>query len=92
MTKKAELVALERHLVRTFSEALSAVVPALANDPQRLKPVTMNIFGMMNWKFMWFRENGPISHEAFTDIVVAMAEGGARAAALKIEGPRVRTI
>ena len=76
--KKAELIALERRLVRAFSGAIAAVQPALAIQPQLLKPVTMNLFGMLNWKFMWFREGGPVSHEAYADLVIAMIEAGAR--------------
>ena len=76
----AELVALERVLVRTFSEAVAALHPALKTRPNLLKPITMNLFGMMNWKFMWFREGGPISHEAYADLVMTMLDAGAREA------------
>lgn len=75
--KKAELVALERVLVRAFSDALAALEPGLAGRPELLKPVTMNLFGMLNWKFMWFRENGPVSHEAFAAMVMTTIEAGA---------------
>jgi len=52
---------------------------ALAGRKQLLAPLTMNLFGMMNWKFMWFRENGPVSHEAFAELVMTMIEAGSAA-------------
>lgn len=78
---RAELVALERILVRQFSGAIAAAHPALAGRKELLTPLTMNLFGMMNWKFMWFRENGSVSHEDFSALVTTMIEAGALAVA-----------
>lgn len=77
--ERAALVELERVLVRRFSAALAALEPALAGRRALLTPLTMNLFGMMNWKFMWFRENGPVTHEAFAELVMASIEAAARA-------------
>lgn len=84
----AELVELERVLVRGFSRAIIALYPALEGAPHVLKPVVMNLFGMLNWKFMWFREGGVISHDGFADIVMVMIEEGARALSEKDEDAR----
>lgn len=84
--KKAELIERERVLVRLFSGAIAAMEPRLAGRRELLTPLTMNLFGMMNWKFMWFRENGPVSHEAFADLLMTMIEAGAREVAGK-HGP-----
>jgi TetR/AcrR family transcriptional regulator len=78
---KTELIARERLLVRYFSMAIAAAYPALAGRKELLTPLTMNLFGMMNWKFMWFRENGPVTHEAFAGLVMTMIEAGAEAVA-----------
>ena len=74
---KAELVERERVLVRRFSAALMALEPSLAGRRDLLTPLTMNLFGMMNWKFMWFRENGPVTHAAFADLVMTTIRAGA---------------
>lgn len=76
---KTELIARERLLVRHFSGAIAAAHPALAGRKELITPLTMNLFGMMNWKFMWFRENGPVSHEAFAELVMTMIEAGSAA-------------
>jgi TetR/AcrR family transcriptional regulator len=78
---KAQLVERERVLVRQFSGALAALEPDLAGNRAVLTPLTMNLFGMMNWKFMWFRENGPVGHAAFADFVMVSIEAAARAMA-----------
>lgn len=74
---KAELVERERVLVRQFSGALAGLEPILAARRDLLTPLTMNLFGMMNWKFMWFRENGPVSHAAFAQMVMRSIEAAA---------------
>ncbi|MCA3666154.1 MAG: TetR family transcriptional regulator [Methylobacterium sp.] len=74
---KAELVERERVLVRQFSAALAGLEPVLAARRELLTPLTMNLFGMMNWKFMWFRENGPVSHAAFAEMVMRSIEAAA---------------
>lgn len=81
--RKQELVALERTLVRAFSDALAELNPALADRPSLLKPLTMNLFGTMNWKFMWFKENGPVTHGAFAELVMTTIEAGAMALTAK---------
>jgi TetR/AcrR family transcriptional regulator len=81
---KTELVARERLLVRHFSSAIAAAHPALVGRKELLTPLTMNLFGMMNWKFMWFRESGAISHEAFADLVIMMVEAGGAAVAQSV--------
>jgi TetR/AcrR family transcriptional regulator len=91
---KAELVELERRLVRLFSATIASVAPSLAGRKGKLTPLTMNLFGMLNWKFMWFRENGPISHEEFAALVTTMIEAAIEAVAGRGEAgealPRIR--
>lgn len=57
----------ERRIVRRFSEVLRGVNPVLAGD-KRLTPVTMSLFGMMNWVYMWFRPDGPVGRDEYADL------------------------
>lgn len=75
--KASELLELERTLVRRFSAALVVAVPALKERQEMIRPVTMNLFGMLNWHYLWFREDGPVSREAYADLVTDMVLGGA---------------
>ncbi len=76
--EQAQLKALERQLVARFAEAIRAVAPdAFAGTPL-LKPVTMSLFGMLNWFYMWFREGGPVSRADYARIATRLLVGGVR--------------
>ncbi|KAF0119549.1 MAG: TetR family transcriptional regulator [Xanthobacteraceae bacterium] len=72
-----ELMSVERRLAATFSEALAEAVPELARSPL-LSPVTMSLFGMLNWHSMWFRADGPMTREAYAELVTDLILAGAR--------------
>ncbi|MEP3277744.1 MAG: TetR/AcrR family transcriptional regulator [Stappiaceae bacterium] len=68
----------ERRLVNHFSDVIGAIQPDLADGRQLLKPVTMSLFGMLNWHYMWFRPDGSISREDYADIATRLIIEGAR--------------
>lgn len=70
---------LERQLVGRFAEALAGVNPRLKGPARLLKPVTMSLFGMLNWHYMWFREDGAVTRERYADICTRLIVDGARA-------------
>ncbi len=70
---------LERQLVGHFSSILLTVNPALGNEPNMLKPVTMSFFGMLNWVYLWFRPDGPISREDYAELATKLILEGVRA-------------
>ncbi|MCS6879374.1 MAG: TetR/AcrR family transcriptional regulator [Geminicoccaceae bacterium] len=78
---REELLELERRLVRLFTEALLAVVPELADDKRHLKPLVMSLFGMLNWAFLWFREDGPLDRRGYAELAARLVLDGARAIA-----------
>ncbi len=69
---------IERSIVRRFSGVIAAVNPALNHNRPQLMPVTMSLFGMMNWVYMWFREDGPMSRETLADLITRMLLDGVR--------------
>jgi len=77
--QKAEIVAIERRIVRHFSNALKDIHPQLANpDRPLLMPVTMSLFGMMNWVYMWFKEGGPVSREDYANVATTLILEGVK--------------
>lgn len=78
--QKAEITALERRIVRRFSAVLDQINPDL-NTKERplLMPVTMSLFGMMNWVYMWFRDGGRISREDYADVATTLILEGIKA-------------
>ena len=77
--QQEELKNLERRLVARFADALAAVNPRLDSGAGLLKPVTMSLFGMLNWHYMWFREDGAMTRENYADICTRLIVDGARA-------------
>lgn len=71
---QAPLIAAQRQLVERMGQALGATAPHLG--PERLRPVTMTVFGMLNWFYMWHRPGKSIGREAYGDLVTDMILGG----------------
>ncbi len=84
--KQQPLLASERILVRIMSDALAAAVPA-AKQKRVLKPLTMSVFGMLNWHYMWFREGGPMTRAEYAQFVAQLVLASAANAA----APRPRS-
>lgn len=76
--EQEELKALERKLVRTFAGAIRDVDPDAFEGTVLLKPVTMSLFGMLNWFYMWHREDGPLNRQAYARLATALLVGGVR--------------
>ncbi len=87
---REELYALERRLVRLFTEALVASVPGLAGDRRHLKPLVMSLFGMLNWAFLWFREDGPMDRRAYAELATRLVLRGAEEIAAEAAGSPTR--
>lgn len=78
--QRAEIRSVERRIVRHFSTVLCRINPGL-DDPARplLMPVTMSLFGMMNWVYMWFRDGGTISREDYAEVATTLILEGIKA-------------
>jgi len=64
-----------------FAAAIGDVLPAIGRSKSLLKPVTMSLFGMLNWHYMWFREGGTMSREDYADLATTVLVEGAQALA-----------
>lgn len=85
--KQQSLLASERILVEIMSDALAAAIPA-ARQKRVLKPLTMSVFGMLNWHYLWFREGGLMTRADYADFVVQLVLAGADEAAAAVTRPR----
>lgn len=77
--RQEALKALERRLVALFASALAEAVPRLAGSGL-LTPVTMSLFGMLNWHYLWFREGGAMGRADYARLAARLIEAGAEAA------------
>lgn len=78
--QKTALTTIERQIVRRFATILRDLNPDL-DSKQRplLTPVTMSLFGIMNWLYMWFRDSGPLSRQEYADMVTTLMLDGVSA-------------
>jgi AcrR family transcriptional regulator len=58
-------------IAMTISEAFPGRVP-----PEHLKATTMALLGMLNFSFAWLRPDGPMSYEAFGELVLEISLHG----------------
>jgi len=68
---------LERRLVTIFSETIAAALPSVARQSDTLKPLTMSLFGMLNWHYLWFREGKGMTREAYARMAANLILSGA---------------
>jgi TetR/AcrR family transcriptional regulator len=73
-----KLKELERRLVAIFAEAVKAINPAQFEGRPLIKPVTMSLFGMMNWAYMWFRDGGPVTRADYARLATRIFVDGVR--------------
>lgn len=69
---------MERLVVHRFSSVLALINPNLEGDRSLLMPVTMTLFGMLNWIELWFREDGPVSREDCANMITSLMLGGVK--------------
>ena len=65
----------QREVVAAFAEAIAAARPALRESALH-KPLTMLLFGMMNWMFTWLQPGGRLAHADMAPIVADLFFGG----------------
>lgn len=77
--QRLELREMERRIVKAFSDVLVDINPALADNRAGVTPITMSLFGILNWVYTWFRPSGALSREGYADMVTALFLDGASA-------------
>ncbi len=65
----------ERQVVAGFAAVVGALRPELA-QAALAKPMTMLLFGMINWMFTWVKPGGALDHAALAPMVTELFLGG----------------
>ncbi|MCU0773134.1 MAG: TetR/AcrR family transcriptional regulator [Ideonella sp.] len=76
----------ERRIVGSFAELVGRLRPE-AHAADLAKPLTMLLFGMVNWMFTWHRADGPLTHEALAPVVADLFTAGIAAVGLPAAAP-----
>jgi AcrR family transcriptional regulator len=73
----------EREVVQGFAQVVTALRPDL-REAALAKPLTMLLFGMVNWLFTWMKPDGALDYAAMAPLVSDLFLGGLQA----VEAPR----
>jgi TetR/AcrR family transcriptional regulator len=73
----------EREVVAGFAAAVAALRPEL-KSAALAKPMTMLLFGMINWMFTWMKPEGALDYEALAPMVADLFLGGLPAVRLPV--------
>ena len=65
----------EREVVAAFARIVTALRPDL-KEAAMGKPLTMLLFGMVNWMFTWMKPQGTLSYEDMAPVVADLFLGG----------------
>ena len=71
----------QREVVAAFANAIADTRPEL-RAAELHRPITMLLFGMMNWMFTWLQPGGKLSHADLAPVVADIFFGGVNAVRL----------
>ncbi|MEM9048531.1 MAG: TetR/AcrR family transcriptional regulator [Pseudomonadota bacterium] len=75
--RQAVLRSYQRDMVAQLAAVLRRAAPTpLADDKRRLHAATMSVFGMLNWFYMWNREEGEAARRDYAALVARMVLRG----------------
>lgn len=77
----------ERRVVAGFARAIRELRPEV-DQAQLTTPLTMLLFGMINWMFTWLKPDGELTYEAMAPIVADLFFGGIQAVRLPQTEPQ----
>jgi TetR/AcrR family transcriptional regulator len=75
VAERERVLAGQREVVAAFARLVAAQRPNVLPD-DLAKPLTMLLFGMINWMFTWLRPGGRLSHADMAPLVADLFLGG----------------
>ena len=81
------LRALEDHSVRRLDAIIVELRPELLSERSLRTPVTLLVFGTINWTYTWYNPDGKLGREALATLIVEFVLGGVRSMQLGQASP-----
>ena len=72
---RSRVLGKERKVVLGFANVVAKVAPQTERT-ELIKPLTMILFGMINWTFTWLKDRGPLTYADMAPIVADLFLGG----------------
>lgn len=76
----------EREVVNGFAKVVAALRPDL-KEVAMSKPLTMLLFGMVNWLFTWMRPDGEFTYDDMAPVVADLFLGGLPGVSVPTKSP-----
>jgi AcrR family transcriptional regulator len=71
------LADIQRSIVNEFSQAICAAAPEyLGQASDHLRPLTMSLFGMVNWFYLWHQPGRGMNRDSYADLATEILLGG----------------
>ncbi len=74
-THRSRVLAKERKVVQGYADVIAKLAPR-ADRTALIKPLTMILFGMINWTFTWFKDRGTLTYAELAPVVADLFLGG----------------
>jgi AcrR family transcriptional regulator len=78
---RERVLAAQRRVVAAFARTIGELRPELMRASLD-KPLTMLLFGMINWMFTWLKPDGKLTHDVMAPLVADLFFGGVPAVRL----------
>ena len=72
---RSRVLSKERKVVLGYAEVIAKLAPQ-TDRSALIKPLTMILFGMINWTFTWFKDRGPLTYAEMAPVVADLFLGG----------------
>jgi AcrR family transcriptional regulator len=72
---RGRVLARQRKVVDGFAAVIAQLAPE-ATRAELAKPLTMILFGMINWTFTWLKDRGPLTYSDMAPLVADLFLGG----------------
>jgi len=74
-THRARVLAKERRVVAAYADVVAQLAPQ-SERAALIKPLTMILFGMINWTFTWFKNRRALTYADMPPVVADLFLGG----------------
>lgn len=71
---RSRVLVKERKVVLGYAEVVAQLSPQ--TEAALIKPLTMILFGMINWTFTWFKDHGALTYAEMAPVVADLFLGG----------------
>ncbi|MDX1737177.1 MAG: TetR/AcrR family transcriptional regulator [Alphaproteobacteria bacterium] len=76
--KQDILRALEKRIIEPVNQVVTEEMIKHNENAVYAKPSTMSLFGILNWCFLWFRDDGALNREEYAKMVAKLFLNGIR--------------